>query len=405
MDLVYRHEKPLFLLSMVIGSLVWVAIVIGTFGLALVYALLGLLIYLFAQSGFISHLRGNAVELSERQFPELYGQFREACQKLGMSDVPTAYLMMSDGVINALAARFLRRHYVVLFSSVVEALRSRPAALRFYFGHELAHIKRGHLDLAWLRWPASILPLLGAGYRRAQEYTCDLHGLAASVSRDDALAALGVLAAGGEKMPQLNAPEFIGQQRQSGAFWMSYHELTNDYPWLCKRLANVSAAGTAGAGDMAAPRRHPMAWALAAMTPRLGLGGGSIIVVIALIGILAAIAIPAYQDYTIRSQFAQIMPIATQVQSRAEAYIAENGGYPDTAEDMGLPSSPDSGPVSGIQVLEEGIELTLRSEYAALDGATVILSAYRNEDGSIGWDCTGGTVAHKHRPPMCRPAQ
>ncbi|MGQ0429755.1 MAG: M48 family metalloprotease [Gammaproteobacteria bacterium] len=404
MDLVYRHEKPLFLLSMVIGTLVWLAAVIGTFGIALIYALLFLLIYLFAQSGFISHLRGNAVELGEQQFPDLYAQYREACQKLGIVDIPAAYLMMSDGVLNALAAKFLRRHYVVLYSSVVEALRSRPAALRFYFGHELAHIKRGHLNLSWLRWPASILPLLGAGYRRAQEYTCDLHGLAASLSREDVFAALGVLAAGGEKLPQLNTAAFMAQQRQAGGFWMSYHELTGDYPWLSKRLANVARAGAPAGSDLDAPRRNSFAWVLAALTPRLGFGGGSLIVLVAMIGILAAIAIPAYRDYTMRAQVMQVMPVVLQVQSQAGGYIAEHGAYPDVPEDMGLPSTLDSGPVSAIQVLEDGIELTLRSEHAALDGMTLLLAAYRNDDGSIGWDCTGGTVAEKHRPVQCRNA-
>src|SRR5262245_33160720 len=174
MELVYKTEKPLFVLSMTIGIIVWLAIIVGTFGIALIYVLLFLLIYLFVHSGFIAYLRGNTIELSEHQFPDLYRQYLEACERLEIKEVPTAYLMMSDGVLNALATRFLRRHYVVLYSSVVEALRSRPEALRFYFGHELAHIKRGHLNLQWLKMPASVLPLLGPSYRRAQEYTCDL---------------------------------------------------------------------------------------------------------------------------------------------------------------------------------------------------------------------------------------
>ncbi len=58
-----------------------------------------------------------------------------------------------------------------------------------------------------------------------------------------------------------------------------------------------------------------MAWVFAAMTPRFGLAGGgaSMIVMIAIIGILAAIAIPAYQDYTLRTQVMQAMVVADQV--------------------------------------------------------------------------------------------
>ena len=406
MELIYKHERPLFVISMAIGIMVWLALIVGTFGIALIYVLIFFLIYLFAQSGFISYLRGNTVELGEHQLPDLYNHYREACQKLGMDEIPTAYLMMSDGVLNALATRFLRRHYVVLYSSVVEALKSRPEALRFYFGHELAHIKRGHLTLNWLRWPASILPLLGAGYRRAQEYTCDLHGLAASASRDDALAGLGVLASGGEKLTQLNTAAFIEQQGQSGGFWMSYHELTNDYPWLCKRLSHVAVAAGADATSHAAPRRHTMAWVFAAMTPRFGLagGGGSMIVMIAIIGILAAIAIPAYHDYTMRAQVMQAMVMADQVQDAAQLYIEENRRYPDSLEEIGLQESIDEGMVSGIRLVDGGFELTLRSDKIQLDGRTIILGAMEYDDGSIGWDCTGGTVEPKHRPANCRPS-
>jgi Zn-dependent protease with chaperone function len=403
MNLVYKHEQSLYVISMGIGIIVWIALVLGTMGAALLYVLLFLLIYLFAQSGFISHLRGNAVELGERQFPDLYAQYLEACRRIEMREVPTAYLMMSDGVLNALATRFLRRHYVVVYSSVVDALRSRPEALRFYFGHELAHIKRRHLVLAWLRWPASILPLLGAGYRRAQEYTCDLHGLAASAARDDALAALGVLASGGEKLPQLDPRTFIEQQLQSGGFWMSYHELTNDYPWLCKRLAQVASAD--GGAPNEPPRRHAFAWLLAALTPRLGLAGGgvSMIVVIAMIAVLAAIAIPAYRDYTLRAEAMQAFGVAEGIQAAAQPYVEENGDYPGSLAEIGLEETYESGPVSAIELVESGYELTLRSENLALDGATIVLSAFAYEDGSIGWNCTGGTLGAKYRPAHCRP--
>ncbi|MGH8244729.1 MAG: M48 family metalloprotease, partial [Steroidobacteraceae bacterium] len=334
----------------------------------------------------------------------IYAQYRESCRTLGMDDVPTAYLMMSDGVLNALATRFLRRHYVVVFSSVVDALRSRPEALRFYFGHELAHIKRGHLQLAWLRMPAAILPLLGAGYRRAQEYTCDLHGLAASASRDDALAALGVLASGGEKLPQFNAAAFIEQQARTGGFWMSYHELTNDYPWLCKRLAHVAAAHAGTQGKTGAPSRHPMSWLLAALTPRFGFVGGaaSAFIFIAMIGILAAIAIPAYRDYSLRAETMAAFQFAGQVQEAAYGFVAEHRDYPASLEEIGLAETYESGPVNSIQLVEDGFELSIASPNGELDGQTIVLSAYATEDGEISWDCTGGSLAAKYRPPNCR---
>ena len=52
MELVYKTEKPLFVLSMTIGIIVWLAIIVGTFGIALIYVLLFLLIcrYRFRES-------------------------------------------------------------------------------------------------------------------------------------------------------------------------------------------------------------------------------------------------------------------------------------------------------------------------------------------------------------------
>ena len=90
MDLVYKNEKTLFAVSVAIGALVWLALVAGTFGIILIYVLLFFVIYLFAHSGFIAYLRGNTIELSQSQFPDLYKQYLEACEKLQITEIPTA---------------------------------------------------------------------------------------------------------------------------------------------------------------------------------------------------------------------------------------------------------------------------------------------------------------------------
>lgn len=403
-ELVYKNEKTLHNISIVVGALVWLAVVIGTIGVVLLLALFVFVAYLFAQSAFIAHLRGNSVQLAPEQFPELYQQYLDACAKLGVQERPKAYLMMSDGVLNALAARFLRRYYVVVYSSVIEALKSRPEAVRFYFGHELAHVLRGHLSLQWLKMPASLLPLLGAAYRRAQEYTCDLHGLAASASTSDAVAALTVLATGGGKLPQVNVPRFVAQQEASGGFWMSYHELTGDYPWLCKRVSHLLRASGSAEASLVPPQRSFWAGLLAAFTPRLGPGGGaSVLVAVAIAGVLAAIAIPAYQDYTLRAQLMPAFALADEVVAATTPYLEENSSYPDRPADVGLPESLDSGPVSEIEIGEEGFVLTLRSDSMLIDGQTIVIGAYRNDQGGIGWHCEGGTLPMKYRPAHCRP--
>lgn len=178
MPLVYKNEKPLFIISLIISSLFWLGLLIGTMGTLLIWVLIIFLFYLFAHSGFIAYLKGNAVKVTEQQYPDLYRMHQECCARLGMDKIPELYLLCSDGMLNALATRFLRKNFVVLFSDIVDALDERPEAVRFYIGHELGHIARNHLGWGPVLLPASILPLLGAAYSRAREYTCDLHGLA-----------------------------------------------------------------------------------------------------------------------------------------------------------------------------------------------------------------------------------
>jgi Tfp pilus assembly major pilin PilA/Zn-dependent protease with chaperone function len=402
MDHTYKNEKTLFVIAVVIGSIFWAAILILTLGLALIYVPFVFLGYLFAHSAFISHLRGNAVRLSEAQFPDLHAQFMDCCRKLEM-EAPEAYVMMSNGVLNALATKFLRRKYVVLNSAVLDALKSRPDAVRFYFGHELAHIKRGHLNLGWLKFPALVLPLLGAAYRRAQEYTCDMHGLAVSASLEEAQLALGVLGSGGEKLPALNVNEFMGQRAASGGFWMSFHELTNDYPWLCKRLARVSEHH--GEAIEPNPERNIGAWILAVFVPRMGIpGGGAMggLMIVAIIGILAAIAIPAYQDYMVRSQVMVSLQNLEAVQHLAAPFVAEHQAYPKSLAQIGAPESAVNSRYGTVSLTDEGIEFTFHGGLSVIENQTIVYGAYKKDNGEIGWSCAGGTLPAKYRPVKCR---
>jgi uncharacterized membrane protein (DUF106 family) len=55
--LVYRKEKSLFTISVIISIFIWLVVIVGTIGIALIYLLFGYIAYLFIQSAFISRLR------------------------------------------------------------------------------------------------------------------------------------------------------------------------------------------------------------------------------------------------------------------------------------------------------------------------------------------------------------
>jgi Zn-dependent protease with chaperone function len=304
MDLVYKHEKPLFRIAAVLSAIFWIALTVGTIGIVLIYLLLGYLFFLFAHSAFISHLKGSGVKISEQQYPDLYEKLTRGCSKVGLTEIPEAYLLRTD-FFNALATKFLGRHFVVLFTDVVDALDSQPGAIDFYIGHELGHIHRKHLTWSTFILPASVLPIIGSALRRAQEYTCDRYAVACCQSEDDIKAAIAAIAAGDTRWKSINVDAYINQVSVTNGFWMSFNELTSDYPWLTKRMA-TSLALSRGE-DIKHPRRHGFAWILAFFIPRFGVSGkGSLLLTLAIIGILAAVALPAYQDYVERANVASV---------------------------------------------------------------------------------------------------
>jgi Zn-dependent protease with chaperone function len=220
MNLVYGKEKVLFGIAALIALVLWLALIGVTFGVALIYVLMIFIFYLFAQSGFISYLKGNGVKVTADQFPDLHARLKKCCQQVGVEKIPDMYLLRTD-FFNALAARFLGRNFIVLFTDVVDALNDRPDAVDFYIGHELGHIHRKHLLWGPFLFPALVLPLLGAAYRRAEEYTCDRYGAACCETEEDVIFALAAITAGDTRWKQLNAESYVNQVKDTSGFWMA----------------------------------------------------------------------------------------------------------------------------------------------------------------------------------------
>jgi Zn-dependent protease with chaperone function len=404
---VYRHEPVLKGIALVISVAAWVALLAGTMGAALLYMLAFFIFYLFAHSALIAYLRGNAVQITPAQMPDLHERIERCSRTLGLAEVPEAYLLHGNGVFNAFTTRFLGRNFIVLLSDVVDALEAQPDAVDFYIGHELGHIVRKHLQWGPLLAPALILPLLGAAYSRAREYTCDRHGLACCPRPNDALRGMAALAAGHERWRTVDLAQYAEQAGRSGGFWMSFHELTGDYPWLTKRVAWLAALAEGHSPSL--PRRHPLAWLLALFIPRIAVGGGGgVLVTVAMIGILAAIAIPAYQDYVIRTQVAEGEAIAAQVEAHLLAQYRQNHSFPQDNAAAGLkaPEEIHGTYVEAVEVADGEIHIVYGGQSnPKIAGATLAYVGVASADGArISWNCAGPgtTVPNKYRPLACR---
>ena len=390
-NLVYPRERVLGAVTLVLALLVWLVLIVGTVGVALPLIGIGAIVYLFAHSALIAHVKGNGVELSTEQFPDLYAQFLECCKRLDIATPPEAYILNGNGVLNAFATKFLRDRYVVLTSDIADAMQGNAEGLRFYIGHELGHLRMKHISKALVRWPVLWLPLVGAAYSRARESTCDRHGLACSGSGDSAILALSVLAAGRARWRSLNVANYVRQTEHSGGFWMSFHELISGYPWLTKRAARITDGGTGG------PARNPFAYLVAIFVPfggRLG-GGFSFLIMIYIVGVLAAIAIPAYQDYTIRAKLTTVVIESQPAREKLAAYYLSNHRIPDSLETAGL--APQLADGSALSLDPKGMSLTVKTKHGEL---IFVPSAAH---GRIVWTCTNGErLKATQLPPSCR---
>ncbi|MFZ5841552.1 MAG: M48 family metallopeptidase [Pseudomonadota bacterium] len=368
-DLVYKNEKPLFAIAAVLAAIFWLTLLYFTMGLVLIYVLFAWLFYLFIQSGFIAWIKGNGVEVTPDQFPDIYQHFDQCCSTLGVDKRPRLFLMNGEGMLNALATKFLRTEYVVLFSNTVDALERKPSLVKFYIGHELGHLTRKHLTWAPLLFPVLWLPLFGAAYSRAREYSCDRHGLACADSSEDACYAMAVLAAGERKWADVKFTAYNRQVDETSGFWMSFHELCSDYPWLSKRAVRLVGASRGGDGEV--PNRNAFAYLFALLVPRTGMGPAGPLIMIAIIAILAAVAIPAYKDY---QQRAAMEAEEAQLEAAYQDYADSQQGLTDDS------ASYDSGEYGGEYdaATETGAIEDETALATALTGMKVVSAAYVN---------------------------
>ena len=123
---------------------------------------------------------------------------------------------------------------------------------------------------------------------------------------------------------------------------------------------------------------------------------------VAVIGILAAVALPAYQDYTQRARVSEVILSASPWRAAVEEHYAETRKLPSGPVELRAAALPAEGSAHGSVSLGVNGVLTLTlSSQTILEGKTIVLSP-ELADGTIRWDCTAGTLPPRYRPAVCR---
>ena len=134
-----------------------------------------------------------------------------------------------------------------------------------------------------------------------------------------------------------------------------------------------------------------------------------LMIVVAIIAILAAIAIPAYQDYTIRSQVSEGSSLAAGAKTAVVEYKADRGTFPADNVAAGIAPAADIKGKYVSSVTQANGKITVAYAGAGANAAiatkALAFSAISNV-GSVDWSCkaaAGTTLDAKYLPAVCRP--
>jgi type IV pilus assembly protein PilA len=131
-----------------------------------------------------------------------------------------------------------------------------------------------------------------------------------------------------------------------------------------------------------------------------------LMIVIAIVGILAAVALPAYQDYTIRARISEPLALLGEAKTSMTEYYIANGVMPPDAASAGIRTAIGTELVStmGIDATTGDIivSLTTHASLGPAGGSTIKFSNMGTASGTIVYKCLPGSITPKYLPANCR---
>lgn len=151
----------------------------------------------------------------------------------------------------------------------------------------------------------------------------------------------------------------------------------------------------------AAPKKQGMSGCVIALLVCAGLA-------VPVVAILAAIAIPAYNDYVQRAKVMEVMASVRPLELAIAEHVAREGSCPDnestniaaSLQQMSQNARVESVRVGALQGGRCAFEITLRGIGTQVDGKTLLFDA--GDEAASSWNCSGGDLPDRHRPRQCR---
>jgi type IV pilus assembly protein PilA len=125
-----------------------------------------------------------------------------------------------------------------------------------------------------------------------------------------------------------------------------------------------------------------------------------LMIVVAIIGILAAVAIPMYSDYVHRAHISEGLTLSSEAKAKVMEYYLSNNSFPADNPTANLAGTITGNAVSSVTISSGKIIITYNDKTGAA-GDNIILSP-TTAAGSVQWSCKGGSLISTLRPAACR---
>jgi type IV pilus assembly protein PilA len=128
-----------------------------------------------------------------------------------------------------------------------------------------------------------------------------------------------------------------------------------------------------------------------------------LMIVVAIIGILAAVALPAYQDYTVRAKVSEVILAASAAKVSVSEAAQSLGSMPATAsitlESMQSKYVASTSYTSSASTT--GVITAMAQGEPKITGSTIEMTGTLQTNGQVTWTCAG-TILEKYRPASCK---